>query len=165
MPNSTNMNTSTILTGTTVTAGINTITVPNPYLTSAPYYSTATSNSSNYITSSSNYAIGATGIKPTDLITLHSSGKEIVKVTVDGEVKWANGINVDEAAEAFSKSVTVGSEIAAGITQRVKSKMRDSMFEDLINIAKDKGSLTAEDLTYLLQASKMMEKLKGKFDE
>jgi len=49
----------------------------------------------------------------------------------------------------------------AGITHGVKLRMRDSVFADLIEIAKEKGSLTADDLTYLLEASKIVEKLKG----
>lgn len=96
-----------------------------------------------------------------NIITLSSNGKEIVRLNVDGSVTWNNEINVDKAAEAFGKSISIGGEMATGITKRVKLKMRDSVFEDLINIAKKKGSLTAEDLTYLLEASKIVEKLKG----
>lgn len=158
------MNTSSILTGTTAVPDINTITVPTAYAMPTSYYSTVASNPGQYITSA-NYTLNSNTVAQKDLITLHSGGKEIVKLTKDGKVEWAGDINIDEAAESFSKAITVGAEISAGITQRVKSKMRDSIFDDLINIAKDKGSLTAEDLTYLLQASKMMEKLKGKFDE
>lgn len=95
------------------------------------------------------------------LLTLTQGGKEIVKVKPDGSVEWASGINIDEAAEAFGKSLSLGTEIAAGISKKAKMAMRDSVFEDLIGIAKEKGALTAEDLTYLLQASKIMEKLKG----
>jgi hypothetical protein len=96
------------------------------------------------------------------ILALHDSqGQEIVKLNDDGTVTWANDINVDEAAEAFSKVMLVGGEIQAGITQAVKYKMRDSVFNDLIEIAKEKGPLTAEDLTYLLGASKIVEKLKG----
>jgi hypothetical protein len=82
-------------------------------------------------------------------------------LNLDGSVTWANGIDIDAAAEAFGKSLHMSAEIQAGISKAVKLKMRDSVFEDLINIAKEKGSLTAEDLTYLLEASKIVEKLKG----
>jgi len=98
---------------------------------------------------------------PTSIISLSGNNKEIVKIKNNGEVEWADGYKIDEAAEAFGKSLGLGVEIAAGITNRVKLSMRDSVFEDLIAIAKEKGSLTAEDLTYLLQASKIVEKLKG----
>jgi hypothetical protein len=98
---------------------------------------------------------------PTNIITFHSQGKEIVKVNLDGSVTWANGIDVDSAAEAFARTLSLGAEQKAGISKRVKLEMRDSVFEDLIEIAKEKGSLTAEDLTYLLSASKIVEKLKG----
>jgi hypothetical protein len=43
----------------------------------------------------------------------------------------------------------------------VKQRMRDAVFEELIDMAKSKGSLTADDLTYLQQAAKIMDKLKG----
>lgn len=90
------------------------------------------------------------------------TNSEIVRLDSDGSVKWANNvIDIDAAAEAFANSLTLGAEHMAGITQSVKYKMRDSVFEDLINIAKEKGQLTAEDLTYLLEASKIVEKLKG----
>lgn len=90
-----------------------------------------------------------------------NNNTEVVRLNSDGTVTWANGIDVDAAAEAFAKSMTLGAEITAGITSRVKLEMRDSVFNDIIAIAKEKGSLTAEDLTYLLEASKIVEKLKG----
>ena len=86
---------------------------------------------------------------------------EIVRLNRDGTITWANGIDVDEAAEAFARSISMGAELQSGVTQGVKHRMRDSVFTDLIEIAKEKGSLTADDLTYLLEASKIVEKLKG----
>jgi hypothetical protein len=110
---------------------------------------------------SSVFSIGASYAPTSSIITLSSSGKEIVRLNQDGTVTWANGIQVDEAAEAFGRSLTYSAELKAGITKRVKLEMRDSVFEDLIGIAKEKGSLTVDDLTYLLAASKIVEKLKG----
>ena len=99
---------------------------------------------------------------PTVLFTAYNtSSKEIVRLNPDGSVVWNGEIDVDSAAEAFGRSLSMGAEISAGITKRVKLKMRDSVFEDIISIAKEKGSLSAEDLTYLLEASKIVEKLKG----
>ena len=98
---------------------------------------------------------------PNNIVFTTSSNKEIVRITDKGEVVWANGIQIDEAAEAFGKALTIGVEQRAGITERVKCAIRDKVFNELIEIAKDKGTLTAEDLTYLLEASKIMEKLKG----
>lgn len=98
---------------------------------------------------------------PTSIVTISNNSKEIVSIKPDGSVVWAHGIDIDAAAEAFSKSISLGVELAAGLTKSTKLRMRDSVFEDLISIAKEKGSLTAEDLTYLLQASKIVEKLKG----
>lgn len=114
-----------------------------------------------------NISIGAGGFgtfaytPPPNILSLQLQGKEIVKLNTDGSVVWANGINIDEAAEAFARSLSLSAELMSGITKTTKRKMRDSVFEDLIKIAEEKGSLTAEDLTYLLQASKIVEKLKG----
>jgi hypothetical protein len=100
--------------------------------------------------------------KPTNVISLrNTNGKEIVKVNLDGSVTWADKIDIDASAEAFARSLQLGTARAAGISNAVKLRMRDSVFEDLIKIAKDKGSLTAEDLTYLFEASKIVEKLRG----
>ena len=90
-----------------------------------------------------------------------TNNKELVRMDNDGTVIWGSTMNIDEAAEAFGKTLTLGAEISAGITKRVKLEMRDSVFNDLIDIAKEKGSLTADDLSYLLKASKIVEKLKG----
>ena len=109
-----------------------------------------------------NYGNFTFNSSPPSIVSFFSSNnREIVKLNLDGSVTWANGIKIDEAAEAFSKSFTIGGELAAGITAGAKSRMRDSIFSDLIEIAKEKGSLSSEDLTYLLQASKIIEKLKG----
>lgn len=90
-----------------------------------------------------------------------NQGKEIVRLEKDGQVKWAADINVDEAAEAFARSIALGAEMVAGINQRVKIEIKNQVFEEIISIAQEKGSLTAEDLTYLLRASKIVEKLKS----
>ncbi len=175
---------STVTTSTVNTSGVLTTTAGltgmsgTPWMSgtsAAPVYSgvTTTVASVPYLSSisvgptyiSSGYAsMGAsiyTPPAPTHLITLSNAGKEIVKLLPDGSVVWNDEIKVNEAAEAFSRSLSMGSEIAAGISKKAKSRIRDSIFEDIISIAKDKGSLTAEDLTYLLEASKIMEKLKG----
>ena len=101
----------------------------------------------------------------TNIVSLNdANGKEIVRINMDGSVTWADGIKIDEAAEAMSKSMSNAVELQAGITKAVKLRMRDSVFEDIIEIARQKGSLTADDLTYLLEASKIVEKLKGAKD-
>lgn len=92
---------------------------------------------------------------------IDSKGNSIVTLTDAGEVIWNNNIQVNEATEAFGKSFHLGAEFAAGIKESMKLSVRDSVFKDLISIAKEKGSLTAEDLTYLLEASKIVEKLKN----
>jgi hypothetical protein len=99
-------------------------------------------------------------VNNTSLDILNEHGLPIVTVNSDGETIWHNKIDIDEAADALGKSLYLSAELKSGITETSKRKMRDSIFEDLISIAKEKGSLTAEDLTYLLSASKIVEKLK-----
>jgi hypothetical protein len=130
----------------------------------APY--TINSGYANVSLNSAGMIGGSNGMfaqaPPTHIIAFSKpSSQEIVRLNLDGSVTWPNGIEIDEAAEAFGKSLQLGAEMRAGINKSVKLKMRDSVFEDLISIAKEKGSLTAEDLTYLLEASKIVEKLKG----
>jgi hypothetical protein len=99
---------------------------------------------------------------PPDILTISNGGKEIVRLNKDGTVTWANNeIKIDEAMEAFAQTLGMSAEMAAGVTNSVKLRMRDSVFEDLISIAKEKGPLSAEELTYLLSASKIVEKLRG----
>jgi len=115
------------------------------------------------------YGTGALGMgttvgynPPLSIFALHgTNNQEIVRLERDGSVKWAKEINVDEAAEAFGKAVSIGGEMAAGITASTKRRMRDTVFEEIIAISKDKGPLSADDLTYLWEASKIMDKLKG----
>lgn len=97
----------------------------------------------------------------TNIISLRNSNGEIVVLNTDGSVTWADGIQIDEAAEAFSKSLSLSAEISSGITKKVKQEMRDTVFNEIISIAKEKGPLTADELTYLLQAAKIMDKLRG----
>ena len=116
---------------------------------------------------STGYGYASMGVaQQSSVISLRggSTNGEIVRLNKDGSVTWSDDIAVDSAAEAFAKTLTLGAELAAGITQSVKYQMRDSVFEDIINIAREKGSLTADDLTYLLEASKIVEKLKGPKD-
>lgn len=90
-----------------------------------------------------------------------SSGKSIVQLDSDGQVVWHDDVDVDAAAQAFASSLMIGSELAAGIQRGTKMRMRDAVFEEIIQLAKSKGSLTAEDLTHLHQAAKIMDKLAG----
>lgn len=136
---------SSMITGSAIAAGsvYNTI-------TSSPYQG------------SSSFTIGTNLHNSTSVVTFYNqSNTEIVRLNRDGTITWGNGIDVNEAAEAFARSISLGGEMQSGITQGVKHRMRDSVFADLIEIAKEKGSLTADDLTYLLEASKIVEKLKG----
>ena len=95
------------------------------------------------------------------LALFNSTGNMIVELHNDGSVTWDNEIDISEAAKALTEVLTLTAEQRAGVSTNVKLKMRDSVFNDLIQIAKEKGSLSAEDLTYYLEASKIVEKLKG----
>ena len=136
-----------------------TTTMNNGINATSPYYSAITSGTATY--TSANY-ISNSALTAIPLVVYDTNNKEIVRLNRDGTVVWDRDIDEDEAAKAFSRSLTLATELQAGITQRVKLDMRDSVFNDLIEIAKSKGPLSADDLTYLLAASKIVEKLKGK---
>lgn len=106
-----------------------------------------------------NFTIGQ--YQPSNIISIQNQGKEIVRLNLDGSVTWNDEINVDEAAEAFARSMRIGLEIQAGITKGVKSRMRDAVFEEIIELAKINGKLTLDELTFMYESSKIMEKLKG----
>lgn len=91
-----------------------------------------------------------------------SKGAEIVSMMNDGSIIWSDTVDINEAAVAMTTVFSLSAEKAVGITNNIKLKMRDSVFQDIINIAKEKGPLSAEELTYLLEASKIVEKLKAK---
>jgi hypothetical protein len=140
--------------GTTITGlagtGANS-TLSNPYYGAVASYNSAVSNITpqNPNTSAAMVFYGG------------SSHKEIVRLNPDGSVTWADGINVPEASQAFERSLRLGAERSAGITYGVKQRIRDAVFEELIEMANSKGTLSVDDLTYLHQAAKIMDKLKG----
>lgn len=102
------------------------------------------------------------GIQPTNILSLRGKDNtEIVRLNVDGTVTWSQEINIDEAAEALTRTLVLGAELSTGITRKVKAEMRDTVFEEIIELAKLKGTLTLDDLTFMYEASKIMEKLKG----
>ena len=143
------------------TYSINSNMISNGSLIGAANYSYNTITSTPYVSPAS-FTIGTNLHNATSVVTFYNGGNsEIVRLNKDGTITWANGINIDEAAESFGKAIALGAEMQSGITAGTKRRMRDSVFADLIDIAKEKGSLTADDLTYLLEASKIMEKLKG----
>ena len=113
--------------------------------------------------SAGTFSIGTNLHTDDGLVTFNDTdNNEIVRLNKDGTITWANGINIDEAAESFGKVVALGAEMRSGITAGTKRRMRDSVFADLIKIAKEKGSLTADDLQFILDGAKIMEKLSGK---
>jgi hypothetical protein len=120
-------------------------------------YDTITIDSNTLASSAWNFSYN----QPTSLSILKADGNELLKIDqTDGTVTWASGINIDEAAKALAKSISLGAEMKAGITNRVKSEIRDTVFSNLIEIARDKGGLSVEDIEYFHRASKIMDKLK-----
>jgi hypothetical protein len=103
---------------------------------------------------------GSQFIQDTEIIAVYGADGVIVSLNIDGKVTWAEGYTPDDAAEKFAQSLRLSSELAAGITATSKANMRDSVFNDIIEIAKAKGPLSVDDLTYLLSASKIVERLK-----
>jgi hypothetical protein len=114
--------------------------------------------------SSFNYNLGnsmSSNNTPSGSCVFRHDGTEIVRIEKDGSVTWKSGIYIDEAAIALGKSLSLSAEISIGITNTVKQKMRDTVFEEMISLVKEKGTLDETDLTYLWQAAKIMDKLKG----
>lgn len=146
LPNSISANTISVAAAGNIGAGYNTTMWNSNGVSNMPTYITGTNLTSNQ----------------TSIVSISNSGKEIVRINKDGSVTWDDDATVDEAAEAFGKSLALGAELSAGLTYTVKQRMRDAVFEEMISLAKEKGSLTAEDLTYLHTAAKIMDKLKGK---
>lgn len=93
--------------------------------------------------------------------SVSNNSKELVRIETDGKVVWADDVKIDEAAERFKTMVQMSLEMKAGIIEKTKQNIRDTLFGEIINIAKEKGSLTADELTLILEATKIMEKLKG----
>jgi hypothetical protein len=132
--------------GSTVTASsITSITSSNIFTNISTNYT------SGYCTFSSNAIIVMNRANGTTLLTVHN----------DGLVEWAGDIDVDKASIAFASSLSIGVERAVGITTLKKQQLRDAVFEEIISMAKSKGSLTADDLTFLHQSAKIMDKLSG----
>lgn len=146
-------------------------------LTGTPYYANLTSNglqAGTYVTGiasnsswvstsgivSNGYNI-ASSVSPSVMSLHNPSNKEIVRLNNDGSVTWNDSINIDEAATAFASSIQLGAELMAGVTYGVRQRIRDAVFEELIDMANNKGTLSVDDLTYLHQAAKIMDKLKG----
>ncbi len=99
------------------------------------------------------------------LLVVNSSGNsEIVRVDPDGTVVWPNGIDIDAAKEALEQSFTLAFEARAGITKRVKAEIRDKIFEEIIDILKERGTITVEDLQLFWRSSKIIDKLSGIID-
>jgi hypothetical protein len=99
----------------------------------------------------------------THIMTLTTlSGKEIVRIEKDGTVKWADDVDINAAAQALSTALNISTEQKAQITQRVKQQIRDDVFNQIIDMAKVKGVLTADELTFMFESSKIIEKLQHK---
>lgn len=153
------------------TTGLTTVTLPTSIASANTVSITSTGNigagynigslNANGISSNS-FNITNQYNQPSAISVQSSAGKELVRLNRDGTVTWSEDATVDEAAESFGRVLQIGVELSAGITYAVKQRMRDTVFEEMISLAKEKGSLTVEDLTYLHTAAKIMDKLKGK---
>lgn len=129
----------------------------------------ATNNTSNvYIPTNQyqypmqNQVYGIGTIQAAHIMSFNIPNKGAITLNCDGTVTWPDDVTVDEAAERFASSLSLGAELIAGITYKTKTNMRDTVFEEVISMAKKKGSLTAEELTFLWEGAKIMDKLKGK---
>lgn len=167
---------------------MSTVTIPTPTATSHTIGASGTttvhsgfptytiSGFSGYATGGGGYTTGLTNGLYASGITINSSvpshlvafydhnGAEILRVEPDGTVIWKNGVTeeaITEAQNALSRSINLTVESKAGIVEGTKRRIRDQVFEEIIEFAKQRGALTADDLTFMLESSKIIEKLKG----
>ena len=127
-------------------------------------YVTGIAGNSSWVSTSGIVSNGyniASSVSPSVMSLHNPSNKEIVRLNNDGSVTWNDSINIDEAATAFASSIQLGAELMAGVTYGVRQRIRDAVVEELIDMANTKGTLSVDDLTYLQQAAKIMDKLKG----
>jgi len=96
------------------------------------------------------------------MVIIDSNNKDVVTLNDDGSVTWNNpDADKNEVSKAFADVLMLSSEQKANINRRVKEMMRDVMFQEMISLAEEKGTLTATELTYLWKSAKIMDKLKG----
>lgn len=86
-------------------------------------------------------------------------GNELVRLQQDGRVVWKHGTQLDEAAKVFSQVLRNGAAECAGIGALVRKEIRDQVYADLIALAKEKGNLSIEDLTFDRDSCIIVEKL------
>jgi hypothetical protein len=141
-----------------ITGGVGGVSAAGSYAINTSTMNSSYLMSSGIVPSPSYVTIGSYG----DIIAISSpsTGKEIVKIDGNGSVIWNNEVNIDAAAESFSKVLQLSAEKSAGISTSVKQRIRDTVFDEIIEFAKEKGSLNADDLTFMLRSIKIMDKLK-----
>lgn len=145
---------------TTTSSGTGSKIVSLPSSYTFPSMSSVFSSSSMTSTKSPLYSLG--DHDSTTVITFFdNNGKWIVKLDQSGHVTWANGENITEAQQAFATMLVLGIEQKAGVKQSMKINVRNQVFEEVIRMAKERGPLSADDLTFMLESSKIIEKLKG----
>ncbi len=97
-----------------------------------------------------------------DWITVQSrKGVPIVRIDPFGEVIWDAQPNETEAAEALRRSFRISTEMAAGVTETTKMNIRNSVFEEILSVVQKHGTINEEQLTFLWEGAKIMDKLKG----
>ena len=109
--------------------------------------------------------IGRLTIANVPILTIcNAQNKEIVRIESDGAVIWPNGVDIESAAVIFGNSLKLGVEYAAGITDSVRSDIKRNIYNEIIEECKSKGFLTVDDLTYLQEATKIVDNLRGSKD-
>jgi len=94
------------------------------------------------------------------LITMfNSNNEEVVRLREDGIVIWKHGINIDDATRAFSIALRQGAVVCSGVGAIARTEIRSEIYANLINLAKEKGSLTIDDLTFDRDSCILVEKL------
>lgn len=138
--------------------------------------------SSNTLTTSANNGVSIQGsnsftltnYQPKTNLTLSPSGNEyllaisyedteIFRLDYNGKSTWKDGIQVDRAAEAFSRAIQYGITETTGLNKTVRRELRmagwDAAFEEIIRAVEAGRNLDTEELTYMRDAIKILDKL------
>ena len=93
-------------------------------------------------------------------LTFSGNGKEIFSIDANGNAIWHKPESYDEAAQIFLDSVNWKIESAAGI-RKSRREWEERMIKAIVSKAEKSGSLTAEELTNVVNKSIMYDRLKG----
>lgn len=98
------------------------------------------------------------GDKDEPVMSLYANDKLVVSIEADGRITWADGYDIDGAAEAFGASMHLSTEMSAGIKKGI-FKLNEEMWDLLAAEAEENGPISKERLTELRNHNILLRKL------